>query len=361
MHELVGRAGRRLVDQPRRAARRWPAAAARRPPRGWSGRRAARAPTSRGTARWRASLGISSPRAASCSTGVVGAGDVTGRAAVLRRPGGPGRSRCSSIARAAGSQSATSRSHDGGVGEQARRRAATSAARSPVDAAAEVGQQLGDPLGTRGAEQLLDGRAEAADGRSRGGRGRVLTTRRSSSSPQTRTRSRAGVRAVGDPVRLGVDDIDGSAGSGRPAAEHHDGVEDDELQPGQLVEGAQHRGADAGPRGELRGVLGCRGRQVRPRREQRGEPRVRPAAELVGQGARGGGGHPHHDSERPATRPDHVNWSGERTPRRRLRPRHDPDRHPSGVRRLPDRAGRGDRGRVRRRGPGGAGSARRST
>ena len=51
-------------------------------------------------------------------------------------------------------------------------------------------------------------------------------------------------------------------------------------------------GRVAHPRGQLRGVLGRRHAQVGARVEQRGELLVGPAAELVGEGARGGGGHP---------------------------------------------------------------------
>ena len=69
------------------------------------------------------------------------------------------------------------------------------------------------------------------------------------------------------------------------------------LQHGQLqgvegVEGTEHRRLHDHPRRQLRGVVRRRSGQVGTRVEQRGQPLVGPAPELVGEGARGGRGHP---------------------------------------------------------------------
>ena len=57
--------------------------------------------------------------------------------------------------------------------------------------------------------------------------------------------------------------------------------------PVETVEGAMDRRTRGGPRGQLRRILrgGCG--EIRTGPEQRDEPFVRPAAQLVGEGARG--------------------------------------------------------------------------
>ena len=112
--QLEGGAGRGPVDQRLRRARRWPAPARRRP-----GSRVVRPPrraiaTSRGTATCRRSRATSSPRASSWSTGCrrPAAGRWRARWTPPSRPC-PRRARCSRIARAWSSTSATRLGHLG--------------------------------------------------------------------------------------------------------------------------------------------------------------------------------------------------------------------------------------------------------
>ena len=128
-----------------------------------------------------------------------------------------------------------------------------------------------------------------------GSRSTSRTTRTGrSGEPQTRARvrSRPSARSTASaltPERGGVGVL-------------HDRLEHRELEGVQPVERTQHRRLHHHPGRELRGVVRCGRGQVGARVEQRGQLLLRPAAQLVGERARGRRGHPANSTQAFAAR-----------------------------------------------------------
>ncbi len=197
--------------------------------------------------------GTSRPCASASSTGVVASSGAAGTRTRSVVPSPPWSARCTRRARAAGLSSAT-------------RAVACSGER---------------PCGVTGRSPLRPERWSP-----RRASATPLSGRRPCGDSQTSARSTSTSRA--SRTASGAACTRGTSSLGRGLPQHHQGVEHQQLQPVEVVEGAQHRGPGGGPGGDLGRVVGRRAGQVGADRQQPGKPLVRPAAQLVGQ--RPGGG-----------------------------------------------------------------------
>ncbi len=116
-------------------------------------------------------------------------------------------------------------------------------------ALAQVGEQARDPVGPGRGQQLVDRGTEAADRRAQGVAEGTDCVQVVVGPPQQRSRAQ---RADGGPGQLGlrVDDRHQRVGVDA-SAEGNGSVRDSELEPVEVVEGAEHRGPGRGARREL--------------------------------------------------------------------------------------------------------------
>ena len=241
------------------------------------------------------SVPTSSAWASSHSTGLPALPASTSRRARSRCPvGGPQTIVASASAAPAGA--CASRAAEPAVVARARSAIARAVATgSPAARQPQVGRDPRQPGRAVGVQRLLGRRAEAGrvpDDLGDGARDDVARPRRRGRPGRCScSRSRTAVGSAPEqPAYVGLGAVVGQR------AQHLDHLQ---REPVELVERPGHRRPGGGA-GRQRGeVGGHRRQQVRPGAQQRDECGVGARAQVVGQAARPGGGHPHHGTRAP--------------------------------------------------------------